>query len=120
METADRTLYQAFQDDQTTLTLRQLRSTLGSRLDESLAIVHKLASGDESLNFKTIEDAQIGLLRAHQIQYAINVACSRIKGHGEVTAKIMSDMQENIQKAVIYMNEVNRWVSVIQGTGSKA
>ncbi|MCF5736426.1 hypothetical protein [Pseudomonas syringae] len=119
MEILDRTLYDAFQNDETTLPVRKLRSTLGTRLDEALSFTHKLASGEESMSFRSIEEAQNGLLRAYQIQYAINVACGRIVGHGEVVTKIMSDMDARIHKAVTYMSEVNRWVATIQGAGRK-
>ncbi|KWS62798.1 hypothetical protein AL053_01060 [Pseudomonas savastanoi pv. fraxini] len=65
METLDRTLYDAFQKDESTLTVRKLRSNLGTRLEEALSFTHKLASGEESLSFRSIEEAQNGLLRAY-------------------------------------------------------
>lgn len=120
METPDRTLYETFQDDKRTLPLRALRTTLETKLDEHLTLIHTLASGDEALNYKSLEDAKNGLLRAYQIEYAMKVACARISGHEEVVAKIQLNIQERIQKAVTYINEVNRWVSVIEGTGPSA
>ncbi|RMQ63398.1 hypothetical protein [Pseudomonas savastanoi] len=63
--------------------------------------------------------AKNALLRALQIQYAINVACDKVSGHDEVIAKIKSNIDEKIQKSVAYVNHANRWVAMIEGTGPR-
>lgn len=120
MEVNDRSLFDAFTNDERTLPLRKLRSNLGTRLDEGLQLVHKLANGDEALTFNSIAEAKNGMLRAFQIEYAIKVACAKIKGHDQAVAKIQLDLDERLRKALTYMNEVNRWVSRIEGTGPSA
>nr|WP_140896413.1 hypothetical protein [Pseudomonas caspiana] len=89
-------------------------------MDEGLQLVHRLASGDEPLTFNSIAEAKNGMLRAFQIEYAIKVACAKIKDHDQAVAKIQLDLDERLRKALTYMNEVNRWVSRIEGTGPSA
>lgn len=120
MEVTDRSLFEAFTADEKTLPLRKLRGTLETRFDEGLQLVHKLANGDEPLTFNSIVEAKNGLLRAFQVEYAIKVACAKINGHDQAVAKIKSNLDEKLTKAVTYMNEVNRWVSRIEGTGPSA
>jgi hypothetical protein len=120
MEVTDRSLFEAFSADERTLPLRKLRSTLESRFDENLQLIHQLASGEESLNFESIVVAKNSLLRAFQIRYAIRVGCDKIKGHEQVVAKIQMNLDDKLRKSVIYMNEVNQWVSMIDGAGATA
>lgn len=117
METPDRSLYDTFQADQRTQSLRALRSTLETKIDEHFSVVRLLASADEQLSFESLHAAKNALLRALQIQYAINVACDKVSGHDEVIAKIKSNIDEKIQKSVAYVNHANRWVAMIEGTG---
>lgn len=120
MENTDRSLFDEFTKDEKTLPLRKLRGTLETRFDEGLHLVHKLASGDEPLTFNSITEAKNGLLRAFQVEYAIKVACAKIKGHEQAVAKIQLNLDEKLVKAVTYMNEVNGWVSRIEGNGPNA
>ncbi|RMQ63392.1 hypothetical protein [Pseudomonas savastanoi] len=54
METPDRSLYDIFQADQRTQSLRALRSTLETRIDEHFSVVRLLASADEQLSFESL------------------------------------------------------------------